>query len=205
MQNYNKKLRPRYQEVFLCLARTETKAFLRPYRKNKAKRDELTFKEFLNSPRSQQNKILPSFEVIQVDLVDLRKVKTLITVNDDISELSDSLTLEFPGTIDFTLEAEETIPFVHNTFFRQDIVEELETVNLRADHDENETSEISKFLAKPALRNIKKRAVRFAEKVTVVEDKYPAANTYEISLTEKYTLARPIFGSVCTIRSEALF
>ena len=205
LQNYNKKLRPRYQEVFLCLARTETKAFLRPYRKNKAKRDELTFKEFLNSPRSQQNKILPSFEVIQVDLVDLRKVKTLITVNDDISELSDSLTLEFPGTIDFTLEAEETIPFVHNTFFRQDIVEELETVNLRADHDENETSEISKFLAKPALRNIKKRAVRFAEKVTVVEDKYPAANTYEISLTEKYTLARPIFGSVCTIRSEALF
>ena len=205
LQNYNKKLRPRYQEVFLCLARTETKAFLRPYRKNKAKRDELTFKEFLNSPRSQQNKILPSFEVLQVDLVDLRKVKTLITVNDDISELSDSLTLEFPGTIDFMVEMEETTPFVHNTFFSQDIVDELETINLRSDHNENKTSELEEFIAKPALRNIRQKTVRFDNKVTVVENTFPVTNTYETNLTEKYTLAKPIFGSVCTIRSEALF
>ena len=187
LTNFNMKLRPRYRQLYIVMATTNSSAFVKPYSKN-TKKDELTFEEFINSPPGKNNKPLETFRLEQVDISDLKKIKTVITCNVGTELFLQDTKLTFPGTQEIEIDDLEQMSIIQCTDLSGYIYENNDEVSKSMGYGEEHLSHEIVGIKKVNINN----KVRFKETIEAISDK-GMVNIEK--LTSKYSLKTPYFGS----------
>ena len=181
---FNMKLRPRYRQLFIVLATTNSSAYIKPYTKN-SKKDELTFEEFIKSPPGKNNKPLETFRLEQVDMSDLKKIKTVITCNVGTELFMQDTKLTFPGTQEVDIEDSEQMSIIQSTELSGYISKDNDDANsYEKDNLSHEIVSVEKINT-----NYK---VQFRETVEAISD---TGRVKIEKLNSKYSLKAPSFGS----------
>ena len=109
----SKKLKPRYRNLYFVLATSRTAAFVKLYKeRGMEQQDQNTFREFLENPKSQDNKILKTFHFEKVDKSMLKKVRGIITCDEHSKEIHELLGDRFPGPVDVRIEDDQNSALV---------------------------------------------------------------------------------------------
>ena len=181
---FNMKLRPRYRQLFIVLATTNSSAYIKPYTKN-SKKDELTFEEFINSPPGKNNKPLETFRLKQVDMSDLKKIKTVITCNVGTELFMQDTKLTFPGTQEVDIEDSEQMSIIQSTELSGYISKDNDDANsYEKDNLSHEIVSVEKINTT--------YKVKFRETVEAISD---TGRVKIEKLNSKYSLKAPSFGS----------
>ena len=191
LQGFSKKLRPRFNKLYLVLCVSSTAAYIRIYRQEiDTKKDLLTFEQFLNNPKNTKNKVLPNFTVEKVDLSEIKKVKNLVPLTRESKLFNDNFIVDFPEAREYMTYNDQDVPneiFLNvEPDFADQIPRESNNEIFKQEQVDEEKSEIKDFIKKPCLRQVNKK-VSFNHKVTnICENGIQTKNT----LSDKYTLKR---------------
>ena len=191
LKGFSKKLRPRFNKLYLVLCVSSTAAYIRLYKQDmNSKQELLTFEQFLNNPRNAKNKILPNFTIEKVDLSEIKPVKNLVPLTRESKDFNENFEVDFPIERDFETHDDQDIPNELMLNSEPDFTDMIprETNNETFIHEPNDDERIDmeNFIKRPCIKNINKR-VSFDQTVTEMTINGDCTKT---KLTNKYTLKK---------------
>jgi hypothetical protein len=191
LKGFSKKLRPRFNKLYLVLCVSSTAAYVRLYKQEmNTKKDLLTFEQFLNNPRNEKNKVLPNFQIEKVDLSEIKPVKNLVPLTRESQHFNDNFKFDFPEDREYETHDDQDVPsellLNSEPDFTDMIPRETNNETFIQEQNDSERIEIDNFIKRPCIKNINKK-VSFDQ---TVKGMTIDGDCTETKLNDKYTLKR---------------
>ena len=130
LEGVSKKLRPRFNKLYYVLAVSNTSCFIKLYKDKGEERQSVnTFREFLENPKTPDNKILKTFRFEKADKSKLKKIKGIVLCNRETKALYEDSKHPYPELPVEVEVVEGQLPAIINEIVdEEEIVKGINTV-----------------------------------------------------------------------------